>query len=216
VASAVQTSSVCGEGSSAVLAAVESVNDYGVSEKGSGMGIFDRLRGSRPTAAIWPPMVLVPTGLRPVRGERKSLHQRGYWMHDARTDQAISYRELSELVPGAIVFHVAGASRRIDAIQGPVFEPGRPVTLVPEPKNPHDRNAVGVWDWSRRAQAGYVPRELAPDIGQALRRHEPFSSVCHLEFLEDGRRVGLSVLFGPAAFIQSLAVENSEGFEEDG
>ena len=160
-------------------------------------------------------MVLVPTGLRPVHGEKKSLRQRGYWIHDARTDQAVSYDQLSELVPEAVVFHVAGTSHRRDALQDLAFEPGRPVTLVPEPKNPHDRNAVGVWDWNRRAQAGYVPRELAPGISRALRGREPLSAMCHLEFLDDRRRVGLSILVAPTAFIQSLTVANSEGSDEE-
>jgi hypothetical protein len=171
------------------------------------MRIFDRFRTSRPAAVAWPAMVLVPTGLRAVGGERKSLRQRGYWIHKAESDQAVSYGELSELVPGAVVFHVTGARHRVNNIQGPAFEPGRPVALVPEPKNQYDRNAVAVWDADRRAQAGYVPRELAAGVGQALRGRDPLSAVCLVEFVENRRRVGLSVLLGPTAFVQSLTVE---------
>lgn len=155
-------------------------------------------------------MMLVPTGLRPVHGTSKTMRQRGYWLHDARTDQAVSYEQLSELVPGAVIFHVAGTSHRLDALQSPAFAPGRPVALVPEPRNPYDHNAIGVWDGDRRAQAGYVPRELAPGIGQAIRRRNPFSAVCNFEFLESRRRVGLSVLLAPTAFIQSLTVEDDD------
>jgi hypothetical protein len=178
------------------------------------MAVFDRFRTHRPAAPIWPPMVLVPTGLRPVHGEKKSLHQRGYWIRDARTDQAVSHDQLSELVPGALVFHVAGTSHRLDALQGPAFEPGQPVALIPEPKNPYDRNAVAVWDWDRRAQAGYVPKELAPEVGRALRGREPLSAVCHIEFLENRRRIGSSALLAPTAFIQSLTIEDEDQEDE--
>jgi len=82
--------------------------------------------------------------------------------------------------------------------------------LIPEPSNPYDRNAIGVWDGNRRAQAGYVLRGLAPSIGQAIRQRNPFSAVCNFEFLENRRRVGLSVLLAPTAFIQSLTVEDDD------
>jgi hypothetical protein len=57
---------------------------------------------------------------------------------------------------------VAGVSFRLDALEHPSFEPGRPLTLVPEPENPHDSNAVGIWNEDRTLQLGYVPRESAP------------------------------------------------------
>ena len=70
-----------------------------------------------------------------------------------------------------------------------------------------------MWDGSRRAHAGYVPRDLAPGVGQVLRGREPFSAGCHVEFLDDGRRIGFSVLLAPTAFSQSLTVD--EDLEED-
>jgi HIRAN domain-containing protein len=39
------------------------------------------------------------------------------------------------------------------------------VTLIPEPENEHDPNAVGIWNEERTLQAGYVPRETAPELG---------------------------------------------------
>jgi hypothetical protein len=169
-------------------------------------GTLGRFRGSRSTAGGWPELLLVPTGLREVEGATR-MYQRGYWFRDARTDEAVSYHELSELVPGAVVFHVAGTSYRSDALQSPAFQPGQPVLLVPEPTNPYDKNAVAVWDGVHRAQAGYVPRALAPQVSNALRGRERFSAVCHFEFVTDRRRVGLSVLFAPTTFVQSLIVE---------
>ena len=36
---------------------------------------------------------------------------------------------------------------------------------MPEPENEHDPNAVGVWNEERTLQAGYVPREVAAELG---------------------------------------------------
>jgi hypothetical protein len=96
--------------------------------------------------------------------------------------------------PRVRVVPVAGASYRLDALQDEAFAPGRPLALVPEPDNPHDANAVGIWDANRRIQAGYVPAELAAEV-------EPTSQAVSLwEFRdEEARRVGLRVLIAPAA-----------------
>ena len=62
------------------------------------------------------------------------------------------------------VVPVAGVSFRPDAVADPSFEPGLPLALVPEPENEHDPNAVGVWNALRTVQAGYVPRDVAPEL----------------------------------------------------
>lgn len=176
------------------------------------MGFLDRLRGKQattPTAVTWPPMVLVPTGLDPMSGGRNKF-MRGFYIRDASTDRGISYEELSELVPGAVVFNVAGTSHRQDALQGPAFAPGEPVKLIPEPKNPYDPNAVAVWDTNRRAHIGYVPADLAPTIGRIFRGREPFGATVFFEFLQGKRRMALSVLVAPAAFLQTLTIEDEE------
>ena len=41
---------------------------------------------------------------------------------------------------------------------------GRPLELRPEPENPHDPNAVAVW--AEGVKLGYVPRQLAPRVGE--------------------------------------------------
>ena len=46
----------------------------------------------------------------------------------------------------------------------PSFAPGARLALVPEPANEHDPNAVGIWNEARTLQAGYVPRDVAPDL----------------------------------------------------
>jgi len=111
----------------------------------------------------------------------------GYWLRDAETDEPVRWSD--ERVR---VIKVAGASYRADALQDPAFAPGSRIALVPEPDNPHDPNAVAVWDESRRLQAGYVPAEVAGSI----RGDE--QAVSLWEFVEDGRRVGLRVLLAPA------------------
>jgi hypothetical protein len=45
------------------------------------------------------------------------------------------------------------------------FDPGLPLALVPEPDNEHDPNAVAIWNEERTLQAGYVPREVAAELG---------------------------------------------------
>jgi hypothetical protein len=110
----------------------------------------------------------------------------GYWLRDADTEEPIRWRD-----ERLRVVKVAGASYRPEALQDEAFAPGRRLALVPEPENPHDANAVAIWDEERRLQAGYVPAEVAPE----LRGDE--QAVSLWEFLEDGVRVGLRVLIAP-------------------
>jgi hypothetical protein len=111
----------------------------------------------------------------------------GYWLRDAATGEAVRWND-----PRVRVTKVAGASYRSEALQDEAFAPGRRLTLLQEPDNEHDPNAVGIWDAERRMQIGYVPAEVAPE----LRGGE--QAVSHWEFREEGRRIGLRVLIAPA------------------
>jgi hypothetical protein len=117
----------------------------------------------------------------------------GYWLRDAATGDALRWDD-----PRLRVVKLAGASYRLDELQDDGFEPGCRLALVREPDNEHDPNAVAVWDADRRVQGGYVPAEVAPELGgdeQAMSLWE-FRD-------EDGRRIGLRVLIAPAgAWIQ--------------
>lgn len=62
------------------------------------------------------------------------------------------------------VVPVAGVSFRPDAVEDDSFDPGRQLVLVPEPENEHDPNALAIWNEERTLQAGYVPREVAPEL----------------------------------------------------
>jgi hypothetical protein len=85
--------------------------------------------------------------------------QSGYRLRDAATGEAVPWEdERVRVVP------VAGVSFRPEALEDPSFEPGLALALVPEPENEHDPNAVGVWNEERTLQAGYVPRDVAPEL----------------------------------------------------
>jgi hypothetical protein len=117
----------------------------------------------------------------------------GFWLRDAATGDAMKWDD-----PRVRVVKLAGASWRAEALQDDGFTPGRRLALVREPANEHDPNAVAVWDTERRLQAGYVPAEVAPELGGDEQ------AVSLWEFRgEDGQRIGLRILLAPAdAWIQ--------------
>ena len=116
----------------------------------------------------------------------------GYWLRDAATGDAMKWDD-----PRVRVVKLAGASYRAAALQDDAFAPGKRLTLVREPENEHDPNAVAVYDASRTLQGGYVPAEIAP----SLRGDE--QAVSLWEFREGERRIGLRVLLAPPdAWIQ--------------
>ena len=97
-------------------------------------------------------------------GERLRLilerAQSGYRLRDAATGEPVRWED-----PRICVVHVAGVSYRPDALPDPSFDPGRRLALVPEPENKHDPNAVAIWNEERTLQVGYVPRDVAPELG---------------------------------------------------
>ena len=80
----------------------------------------------------------------------------GFRLRDAATEELVRRED-----PRIRVVPVAGVSYRLDALQDDAFAAGRRLTLVPEPDNEHDPNALAVWNEGRTLQAGYVPREIA-------------------------------------------------------
>jgi HIRAN domain len=83
----------------------------------------------------------------------------GYYLRDAATNERVRWEdERIRVVP------VAGVSFRPEALDDESFAPGRRLALVPEPGNEHDPNAVGIWNEAGTMQAGYVPREVAPEL----------------------------------------------------
>ncbi len=74
-------------------------------------------------------------------------------------------RQFSLYVVGADFPNRRGGNRRFEIL---VCTPGEPVSLVPEPRNLADPNAVMVLS-ARGVQIGYLPAERAPWIGGMLR-----------------------------------------------
>ena len=83
----------------------------------------------------------------------------GYHLRDAATGERITWED-----PRIRVVPVAGVSFRAEAVVDASFDPGARLALVPEPENEHDPNAIGIWNEERTLQAGYVPRDVAPDV----------------------------------------------------
>jgi len=83
----------------------------------------------------------------------------GYYMRDAESGEPVRWSD-----PRVRVVAVAGVSYRAEALPDASFDPGRRLALVPEPDNEHDPNAVAVWNADRSLQAGYVPRDVAPEL----------------------------------------------------
>ena len=83
----------------------------------------------------------------------------GYHLRDAATGERVGADD-----PRIRIVPVAGVSFRAEAVADASFDPGARLALVPEPGNEHDPNAIGVWNHERTLQAGYVPRDVAPQL----------------------------------------------------
>jgi hypothetical protein len=84
----------------------------------------------------------------------------GYRLRDAASGEPVRWED-----PRLRVVAVAGVTFRPGNVEDASFEPGRRLALVPEPDNEHDPNAVAIWNEDRTLQAGYVPREVAAELG---------------------------------------------------
>ncbi len=124
---------------------------------------------------------------------------RGFFLREAARGEPLRWQDprLSEV--GAQVIRVAGTSYRPDELGDPGFEPGSPLGLVREPDNPHDANAISVWNEDRTAQAGYVPANVAAELAG-------FEELCALSLWEwrgsVGERIGLRALVYPEGAVR--------------
>jgi hypothetical protein len=83
----------------------------------------------------------------------------GYRLRDAATGEEVRWED-----ERLRVVAVAGVSFRAEDVRDASFDPGRRLALVREPDNEHDPNAIGIWNQERTLQAGYVPRDVAPEL----------------------------------------------------
>src|SRR4051794_33343694 len=129
----------------------------------------------------------------------KTLWASGYTLLD-ENDRYITVSEQHFENPLCLLCNVAGTSYRRNALQDGRFAPGSAVILRPEPTNPHDPNAVGVWDSSGTVQVGFIPARVSPKVAADIRGGNELGGVIMREFraAEHGPRVGLHLLIGPA------------------
>jgi HIRAN domain-containing protein len=83
----------------------------------------------------------------------------GVRLRDAATGEPVAWED-----PRIRVVPAAGVSYRPEALPHPSFDPGRRLALVPEPDNPHDPQAVAIWNEERSLQLGYVPAAVAGEL----------------------------------------------------
>lgn len=113
-------------------------------------------------------------------------------------ERSISWGDPRLAEAGVDVVKVAGTSYRLDELQDAGFAPGSLLLLRPEPENPHDPNAVGIWDAEGRAQAGFVPRDRAEALTRRLGSAQ-LEAFALWEWRDaEGRRCGLRILVAPA------------------
>jgi hypothetical protein len=117
--------------------------------------------------------------------------------------RALAWNDDALAAEGVAIFGVAGVSYRLDAAQSDAFAPGRLLSLVPDPENEFDPNAIGVWDQERRDQVGFVPADRAAELGSRLAR-EQLAAVVLWEWRKEGKRCALRALMGPTPLVQRV------------
>jgi HIRAN domain len=80
---------------------------------------------------------------------------RGFVLHHARHDLEDRH---------VFVTWVAGISHYPAAVDLPDFAPGSDLVLRPEPDNPFDPKAIGVWNASGAVTVGFLPAVLVRDL----------------------------------------------------
>lgn len=98
---------------------------------------------------------------------------------------------------GGVVTKVAGTTYYKRPLQAPGFTPGMALFLIPHPSNPHDENAVGVWDAYRRKQAGWIPSHLSEAVAEGIKSGKLSHAMCLWEWVLDDERVGIRILVAP-------------------
>ncbi len=149
-------------------------------------------RKAQPFKAVWEDHILPDHDGHPV-------HLRGYSLTNANTGAFVGDHPYEFAHLHVHCLHVAGVSYHADELQRHEFAPGHAIALRLEPENPHDGNAVGVWDLAGVRQVGYIPRKDSAEVAQELRAGGDITGVVLRETRDDDedRRIGLTILFGP-------------------
>jgi len=90
-----------------------------------------------------------------------------------------------------------------EALQHEAFDPGRRLRLEAAPLDPHDPDAVGVWDLDGVRQAGELPGQVDAVVAAALDHGLPMEAVALREERDrvDDRRCDLTVLVYSPRFV---------------
>ncbi|MGJ9372254.1 HIRAN domain-containing protein [Nesterenkonia sp. CF4.4] len=78
---------------------------------------------------------------------------------------------------GIFAFGVRGSSNYLPALKAGSFSAGRPVTLLREPDNPYDSNAVAICSHGSKRPAGYVNKQKAAALAKRLDAGETLEAI---------------------------------------
>jgi HIRAN domain len=98
---------------------------------------------------------------------------------------------------------IAGAQHYPAALHGSLFKPGSTALLRPEPENPYDPNAVGIWDPSGSMQAGYIPADHSANVTSRILAGEQLIAYVLREIRCQSRS-------GPRAALHALVMPTGE------
>lgn len=111
----------------------------------------------------------------------------------------------------AFYCHVAGVSFRASALKDKRFAHSSPIKLIAEPDNPHDPNAVGVWDARGDIQLGYIPATLSAEVARLMRGGTTLVGQVIREFRlgsARGKRLGIHIIVFPAGAIKYVVTDD--------
>lgn len=135
--------------------------------------------------------------------DEEVIRGRGLEMQDQASGALIHDDDPRLRDAGVFVTKVAGVSRRMRELQRDSFRPLEPLLLRREPENPHDANAIAVFDRKGRTTIGYVPREDAGAIAEMIDSGTEVECLCFWEWRDGGdRRCGLKILVAPRGVIE--------------
>ncbi len=120
---------------------------------------------------------------------------RGFHVHD-EDDVRWQWRE-EGMAAGLCVTAAVGPKHTGDAVRQDAFAPGNRLVLVPEPDNPYDSSAIGVWDEEKQTRVGYLPKTVCGKVATQLGRGKRLEAFVLWEWInrsDQGKRTGIKVL----------------------
>jgi hypothetical protein len=124
-------------------------------------------------------------------GDRPLPEGDGYYVYSLGEQRRLDW---DQLPPGLLAFPVSGTASHAADLQGSTFDPGSNLLLRPEPDSITDPNAIRVCSPDLNSCAGYVPKDLAPKVGMAIKHGEIARCISLWELRRQNRRVELRVL----------------------